>query len=211
MPRSTSATGKSTSFMRRNTVSSRPSRLTVTRCRPAALSARALRVSRDPLVVSVRSSGKPSTVRSPASCSIRISMFLRSSGSPPVRRILRTPWPRTAGQPGDLFKAQQGAVRQVGVVLVEDILGHAVAAAEVAAVGDADAQIAQRSAQGVAEQTGGRDRLSGTRAGCDAMRWSTRGMTRSDIPALWSSAGLPTPIRPTGIAGSPEGHRQSQD
>ena len=55
----------------------------------------------------------------------------------------------------DLFKTQQRAVRQVGVVLVEDFLGHAVAAAEVAAVGDADAQVAQRPAQGIAQQARG--------------------------------------------------------
>ena len=92
MPASTSRTGKPTSFMRWNTASSRLSRLTVTRLRPAAASARALRASSEPLVVRVMSSGWPSGVRSAASCSIRPSTFLRSSGSPPVRRILRTPW-----------------------------------------------------------------------------------------------------------------------
>ena len=91
MPCSTSATGKSTSFMRRNTASSSPSRLTVTRCRPAALSDCALRASSEPLVVSVRSNCLPSGVRSAASCAIRPSTSLRSSGSPPVRRIFCTP------------------------------------------------------------------------------------------------------------------------
>ena len=67
MPASTSATGKSTSFMRRKIASSSASRLTVTRCRPASFSARALRASSEPLVVSVRSSGSPSGVRSSAS------------------------------------------------------------------------------------------------------------------------------------------------
>ena len=38
-------------------------------------------------------------------------------------------------------------MRQVGIVLVKHILGHAVVAAEIAAVCDADAQIAQRPAQ----------------------------------------------------------------
>ncbi|MNV78698.1 hypothetical protein D3C71_1722040 [compost metagenome] len=94
MPASTSATGKSTSFMRRNTASSRPSRLTVTRFRPASFSALALRASSDPLVVSVRSGASPSTVRSWASCATSASRFLRSRGSPPVRRILRTPCAR---------------------------------------------------------------------------------------------------------------------
>ena len=57
-------------------------------------------------------------------------------------------------QPGDLFKAQQRVVRQVGVVLVKNFLGHAVVAAEVAAVGDADAQVAQRAAQRIGQPTG---------------------------------------------------------
>ena len=56
------------------------------------------------------------------------------------------------GQPGDFFKAQQRAVRQVRVVLVEHFLGHAVVAAEVAAVGHADAQITQGAPPGVHQQ-----------------------------------------------------------
>ena len=92
MPASTSATGKSTSFMRRNTASSRPSRLTVTRSSPASRSERALRASSEALVVSVMSSLSPAGVRSAASCPISVSMPLRSSGSPPVRRSLCTPW-----------------------------------------------------------------------------------------------------------------------
>ena len=62
-----------------------------------------------------------------------------------------------ARDPGDLFEAEQRAVWQIGVVLVEDRLGHAVVAAEVAAVGHADAQIAQRPAQRIAQQAGGFD------------------------------------------------------
>ncbi len=86
MPSSTSPTGKSTSFMRLNTASSMPSRLTVTRCSPASLSARAFVASSEPLVVRVISTG------SRASCSIRFSRCRRSSGSPPVMRIFSTPW-----------------------------------------------------------------------------------------------------------------------
>ena len=93
MPASTSATGKSTSFMARKVGSSRLSRLTVTRFRPAAFSTAALRASSEPLVVSVMSSGAPSGVRSAASSSISVSSPFRSSGSPPVRRSLCTPWP----------------------------------------------------------------------------------------------------------------------
>ena len=91
MPSSTSATGKSTSFMARKMGSFKPSKLTVTRCKPAAFKPAALRRSKEPLVVSVRSRGRPSGVRSAASCAISTSRFLRSSGSPPVRRSFCTP------------------------------------------------------------------------------------------------------------------------
>ncbi|MCY1548011.1 hypothetical protein D9M68_840970 [compost metagenome] len=65
------------------------------------------------------------------------------------------------GHAGDFFEGQQRTVRQVGVVLVEDFLGHAVTAAEIAPVGDADAQVAQRAAQGITEQAGGSHRHGG--------------------------------------------------
>ncbi|KAG0919236.1 hypothetical protein G6F32_016265 [Rhizopus arrhizus] len=67
------------------------SRLTVTRVSPAAFKAAALRASTLPLVVRVRSSGRPSGVRNWASWPTRFSMCLRSRGSPPVRRIFSTP------------------------------------------------------------------------------------------------------------------------
>ena len=135
--------------MRRNTASSRPSRLTVTRCRPASFERRGL--AREQRAVGgerqVERLRRP-TCAAAASCSTSTSMFLRSSGSPPVRRILRTPCAaNSARQPRDLLEAQQRRMRQVRVVLVEHFLGHAVAAAEVAAVGDADAQVAQRPAR----------------------------------------------------------------
>jgi hypothetical protein len=66
-----------------------------------------------------------------------------------------------ARQAGDLLEAEQRALRQEGVVAVEHLLGHAIAAAEVAAVGDRDAQVAQRPAQGVGQQAVGGARLDG--------------------------------------------------
>jgi hypothetical protein len=58
------------------------------------------------------------------------------------------------GGPGDLLEAQQRGVGQEVVLVIEHLLGHAVAAAEVAAVGHRDAQVAQRrpraSSSGVA-------------------------------------------------------------
>ncbi|MNY17465.1 hypothetical protein D3C86_1507860 [compost metagenome] len=91
MPSRTSRTAKSTSFILRNVASSMASRLTLTRDRPALRSDCALRPSSDALVVSVRSSGLPETVSMRASISTSFSMFLRSSGSPPVSRIFSTP------------------------------------------------------------------------------------------------------------------------
>ncbi|MNV77810.1 hypothetical protein D3C71_1712650 [compost metagenome] len=64
-------------------------------------------------------------------------------------------------QPRDFLKAQQRAVRQVGVVLVEHFLGHAVVAAEVAAVRHADAQVAQRTPQRVDQLTRRRQHMRG--------------------------------------------------
>jgi hypothetical protein len=52
----------------------------------------------------------------------------------------------------DLLEAQQRVLRQELVGLVEDLLGHAVTAAEVAAVGDRDAQVPQRPAKPVGQQ-----------------------------------------------------------
>ena len=53
------------------------------------------------------------------------------------------------GQPGDLLEAEQGLPGQEGVVRPEGLPRHAVAAAEVAAVGDRDAQGLEGATQGV--------------------------------------------------------------
>ena len=50
---------------------------------------------------------------------------------------------------GDLFKAEDGLPRQVGVVGAEHLAGHAVGAAEVAAVCDRDAEGLEGPAQDV--------------------------------------------------------------
>jgi len=75
--------------------------------------------------------------------------------------LLHTVRHEDARQPGDLLEAQQAGLWQEHVVPVEHLLGHAVAAAEVAAVGDRDAQVAQRPAQAVGQQAGGGDRQRG--------------------------------------------------
>jgi hypothetical protein len=48
-------------------------------------------------------------------------------------------------QTGDLFKTEQCLLRQIGVLRVKDLLGHAVAAAKIASVGDGNAQVPQRT------------------------------------------------------------------
>ena len=50
---------------------------------------------------------------------------------------------------GDFFKAEQFRLRQVDIILIENLFGHAVAAAEIAAVGHADAQVVQGAPQTV--------------------------------------------------------------
>ena len=157
MPSSTSATGKSTSFMRRNTASSRPSRLTVTRLQAGVLQGaglarqqRAVGGQREVQRLAVRRAQRGELLDQHLDV---LAQQRLAAGEADLAHAVRHEQPR---QPRDLLEAQQRAVRQVLVVLVEHFLGHAVAAAEVAAVGHADAQVAQRPAQRVGEQAGGR-------------------------------------------------------
>ena len=91
IPSRTFATGKSIPFIAPNTASSSESRLTVTRCSPAAASGPASARSADPFVVRVRSISPPSGRRIAASISIRCGRSRRTSGSPPVIRSFSTP------------------------------------------------------------------------------------------------------------------------
>ena len=135
-------TGKSTSFIARKVGSSSASRLTVTRVNPASRSARAFFASSAPFVVNVRS-----TSPADASISTRRSRSRRNNGSPPVRRIFRTPWrTKMRGDARDLLERQQLRMRQEREIAAVHILRHAVDAAEVAAVGDRNAQVEQRPA-----------------------------------------------------------------
>ena len=66
----------------------------------------------------------------------------------------------------ELLEREQLAALEERVVAAEDLLRHAVDAAEVAAVGDRDPQVAQRPPESVPEYGGrsevGRERLSGS-------------------------------------------------
>ena len=57
-----------------------------------------------------------------------------------------------AGDPGDLLQGEQLGPLEEGVVAPEDLLRHAVDTAEVAAVGDRDAQRLERPAERVAQR-----------------------------------------------------------
>src|SRR5438876_335919 len=155
---STFATGKSTSFMARKVASSSESRLTVTRSRPACARACAFLARSEPLVVKVSSTSSSSSIAT------RRWRSRRTSGSPPVRRGEDPPHQRLASreadllhaqadedarQPRDLLEAEDGAVRQERVTGVEHLARHAVHAAEVAAVGDRDAQVVHRAPERV--------------------------------------------------------------
>ena len=75
-------------------------------------------------------------------------MSRRTSGSPPVMRSLRTPLRDEGGAEAvELLERQEVALGQEG-----HVLGHAVDAAEVAAVGHRDAQIGDRAAERVDER-----------------------------------------------------------
>ena len=157
IPSSTSPTAKSTSFMRLKVASSSESSDTVTRFRPASFSDCAFFASSEPLVVSVRSSGRPLGVRSSRQHADQPFEVLAqqrfAAGQADLFDAVRD---EQAGEAGDFLERQQRGVRQVGVVLVEHFLRHAVHAAEIAAVGDGDAQVVQRARERVAQQAGGR-------------------------------------------------------
>ena len=148
MPSSTRATGKSTSFIARKTSSSSESRLTVTRVRPASASACALR-------------GEQRAVRRQRQVERR-----ESAASMRDQRLDVAAKERLAAGDADLLdavadeqrargasissKVRSSLARQELVVAAEDVLRHAVGAAEVAAVGDRDPEIAERPAERVA-------------------------------------------------------------
>src|SRR5207244_7466373 len=65
---------------------------------------------------------------------------------------------KDARDPCDFFEGKQRRVRQEGVIAPERVLRHAINAAEIAAVGDRDAQVAQQATSRVSEHAGRRDR-----------------------------------------------------
>ena len=148
----------------------RVSRLTVTRPQPGVLQRRRQRRQQD--AVGGHAPGRAPRRGGPAART-STGRLVRSSGSPPVTRSLSTPEAdEHADQPVDLLEGEQVLLGQPGVLR----LGHAVLTPQVAAVGDRQAEVAQRTLQGVEEHA--RAVLDyGTRAhgapdlGYDVGRW----------------------------------------
>ena len=193
MPSSTSATGKSTSFIARNVASSSESSETVTRCRPASARRCAMRASSAPFVVSVTSLMPGSGARR----AISSSTPRRTSGSPPVMRSFSTPIAgERARQALDLLEREQLLTAQELELLAEDLLRHAVDAAEVAAVGDRDAQVAHRPGE-LVEGDGHQQQYRAGRSSLAA--WRSRSDSAScrssrSTTARSSSSATPRPI-----------------
>ena len=131
--------------------SSSASRLTVTRCRPASASRCARSASSDAFVVSVRSS-IPSIRREHGDQGLEIATHERlAAGQAHLAHAQRD---RRTDHAFDLLEVEDLGAWQEGVVRAEDLLRHAVHASEVAAVGDADTQVAHRPAEGVEDGQG---------------------------------------------------------
>jgi hypothetical protein len=136
--------------MRRNTASSSASRLTVTRCRPASFSGTGL--ARQQAAV-----GGEGQVERLSLGAAQPSQLFDEARQVATQQGLAAGQAQLAhaqahehpGQAGDFLEAEQRCMRQELETRTEMLLGHAVGAAEVAAVGDRDAQIAQGSLQGV--------------------------------------------------------------
>ena len=125
----------------------------MTRAGPRRASARALlRAAAEPFVVSVRSLDARASARASRRAA-RTSR--RTSGSPPVMRSLLDAVVADEGPREPLDLLERRAARARGeelVVAPEDLLRHAVDAAEVAAVGDRDARRATSARTGLSSQ-----------------------------------------------------------
>ena len=124
------------------TASSRESGLTVTRRSPAAASARALRASSAPSVVSanVLDPLDPGQHRDEP---IQVEAQQRLAASQPQLAAAKAG--KDPGEPGKLLEGEQVLAGQKREVAAEDVAGHAVGAAELASVGDRDPQVPPRA------------------------------------------------------------------
>ena len=153
IPSSTCWTGKSTSFMARNASSSSESRLTVTRLRPAAASAsafcgeeRAVRRQRElePVAVGRLDRGEQLDEVLDVAADERLAAGEAHGADAEAGE--------DADDAGHLLEREQLAALEERVLAPEDLLRHAVDAAEVAAVGDRDAQGLERAPEPVEQR-----------------------------------------------------------
>ena len=114
------------------------------RRRPASASACAFCGSSEPLVVSVRSTSSCGELRDQA---LEVAAHERLAAGDP--ELLDAERDEDARDARDLLEGEELAPLEEPVVAAEDLLRHAVDAAEVAAVGDRDPEVAQRPAEGV--------------------------------------------------------------
>ena len=132
--------------MARNFSASSVSSETLIRRTPAAAIASAYLASCEPLVVKVSSSSAPEA-RCRASELTSVMMPRRTSGSPPVRRSFRTPRATKAAHK----RSSSSRVKNLGLRQKRHVFRHAIDAAEIAPVGDRDAQIGNDPAERVDE------------------------------------------------------------
>jgi hypothetical protein len=131
-----------------NTVSSRESRLTVTRRSPAAASAAALPASSAPLVVSdVLHPVDPGQHRDQP---VQVAAQQRLAAGQPQPAHAQAG--KDPAEPGQLLEGQQVRAGQEREIPAEELARHAIGAAELAAVGDRDPQIPQRPRQRVRQR-----------------------------------------------------------
>ena len=132
----------------------------------------------------------------------------RTSGSPPVMPQLLDPERRRTARATRAISSnvRTSVARQELVVAAEDLLGHAVGAAEVAAVGHGDAQVAHRPAE----------RVGDARASVEGRRQVHRahptpgGSTRGAPTQRSARSGPAPPVPPAHTAGtSSQLHRTS--
>ena len=147
--------------------------------------------------------------------SIRSSRSRRRSGSPPVIRSFRTPSSTNARATRSISsKVEELAPRQEPVLAAEDLLRHAVDAAEVAAVGDRDPQIAHGPAERVGRRSSRRSvenprgapaRALSSRSSASPRSGASRSSrcrtrsrsTRSSRSSPCGSRSRPSPLRPS--------------
>ena len=149
-PSRTRPTGKSTSFIERKTCVVERVEADCDALQPGVAERRApcAGVRSEPLVVSVRSRS-PSIGSDGLSTSRSRSRRMQRLAAREPDLLARPARTKSRASPRDLLEGEQVGAAQEGEVPAEDVLRHAVRAAEVAAVRHGDPQIAQRAGERV--------------------------------------------------------------